>query len=125
MRRVLLRDMLIEGHIGVLPHEHGRVQRLRINVELSVEEEAGGPARDELSLVVDYARLAELVRRTVGTEHVKLVETMAERIAHASFFDARIRRVTVRVEKLDALADVGSVGVEIVREAGDLSTRRG
>ena len=67
--------------------------------------------------------LAEIVRATVGAGHVKLVETLAERIAAASFFDPRIRRSIVRVEKLEALDDVRGAGVEIVREAGDLSTR--
>lgn len=123
VRRVFLRDMLIDGRIGVYAHEHGRSQRLRVNVDLLVDEEAGGPARDDLALVVDYARLAEIVRATVGAEHVKLVETLAERIAAASFFDSRVRQATIRVEKLDAFDDIGSVGVEIVREAGDLSTR--
>ncbi len=123
MRHVFLRDMVLQGRIGVHPHEHGRVQRLRVNVDLAVEEPAGGAERDELSLVVDYARLARTVRETVAAGHVKLVETLAERIAGASFFDRRIRRVRVRVEKLDVFEDAASVGVEIERSAGDLSTR--
>ncbi len=123
IRHVFLRDMVLQGRIGVHPHEHGRVQRLRINVDLAIEERIGGPERDELALVIDYARLAQTVRDTVAAGHVKLVETLAERIARAAFFDARIRRARVRVEKLDVFDDAASVGVEIERNADDLSTR--
>ena len=123
LRQMFLRDMVLQGQIGVHPHEHGRVQRLRINVDLAVEEPTSGPERDELGLVVDYARLAQAVRDTVAAGHVKLVETLAERIARASFFDRRVRRSQVRVEKLDVFDDAASVGVEIVRLSDDLSTR--
>ncbi len=115
MRRVFLRDMLLEARIGVLAHEHGVTQRIRVNVEVAVDEENGGPARDELALVVDYARLADIVRRTVAAGHVKLVELLAERIAADAFFDRRIATVRVRVEKLDVFPDMEAVGVEIER----------
>ena len=116
MRRVFLRNMVADGRIGVLPHEHGRTQRVRVNVDLEVEEAGeGGPARDELGLVVDYARLADAVRRVLASGHVKLLETLAERIAEAAFFDARIRVARVRVEKLDIFPDMEAAGVEIER----------
>ena len=123
MRRVFLRNMVADGRIGVLAHEQGRTQRVRINVDLQVDEEgAGGPARDELPLVVDYARLADAVRAVLAAGHVKLLETLAERIAEAAFFDARVRAVRVRVEKLDIFADMEAVGIEIERGRGPGST---
>ena len=115
MRHVFLRNMVAPGRIGVLPHEQGRTQRVRINVDLQVEEAGGGPARDELPLVVDYARLADAVRAVLAAGHVKLLETLAERIADAAFFDARIRVARIRVEKLDIFPDMEAAGIEIER----------
>ena len=43
-------------------------------------------------------------------------ERIAQDVAEATLRDPRVRRVRVRVEKLDVLP--GSVGVEIEREAG-------
>ena len=123
LRHVFLRDMVLQGRIGVHPHEHGRVQRVRITVDLGVVEESSGPARDELGLVVDYGRLVRSIREALDAGHVRLVETLAERIAQSSFFDPRIVSVRVRVEKLDVYDDAESVGVEIERHAPGLSTR--
>ena len=53
----------------------------------------------------------------------KLVETLAERIAEQCLADLRVQIARIRVEKLDVFADVGSVGVEIVRQRRNLSTR--
>ena len=112
VRRVFLTDMVISAAIGVHPHEHGARQRIRVNLELRVPDE---PGPDRLERVVDYEKVANAVRDIVGTGHVKLVETLAERIAAACLSDGRVLSALVRVEKLDAFTDVGSAGVEIER----------
>ena len=73
------------------------------------------PRRDDLSRVVDYEAVAIRVRDIVHAGHVRLLETLAERVAEACLEDDRVRSVRVRVEKLDIFPDVASVGVEIER----------
>lgn len=115
LRHVFLRDMLLQARIGVEAHEQRGAQRVRINVDLGVRDE-GGIGRDEIGRVVDYAAVAARVRAIVAGGHVKLVETLAERIADAVLAaDPRIRLARVRVEKLDVFADALSAGVEVER----------
>ncbi len=116
LRRVFVRDMVVLAAIGVHPHEHGGAQRVRVNVDFEVAD--GGDGADRLSRVVDYGRVVEAVRAIVAGGHIKLVETLAERICAVCLADARVLRVRVRVEKLDVYADVGSVGVEVERSRG-------
>ena len=116
-RRVFLRDMDLMASIGIYPHEHGAAQRIRVNVELLVRDEGVDEAdgADRLARVVDYEQLALAVRRIVGAGHVKLVETLAERIAAVGMEDARVLRARVRVDKLDVFPDAASAGVEVER----------
>jgi dihydroneopterin aldolase len=129
LRHVFLRDLVLAASIGVYPHEHAAPQRVRINVDIGVEDDGARPlsrrpvGRDELSRVVDYEKLADAVRRIVRSGHVRLVETLAERIADACLADRRVHMARVRVEKLDIFADATSAGVEIERRQSDLSTR--
>ncbi len=120
VRHVFLRDMVLAASIGVHGFEHQAPQRIRINVDLAVEDE--GPkvgaalvGRDDLSRVVDYEKVADGVRAIVAARHVRLVETLAERIAQNCLADPRVLVVRVRVEKLDIFADTSAVGVEIER----------
>jgi dihydroneopterin aldolase len=113
MRHVFVRDMVLQAAIGVYAHEHGQTQRVRVNVDLAVQET--GVGLDELDQVVSYEDVVKRVRAIVGAGHTKLVETLAERIAAACLEDGRVQRAVVRVEKLDVFADTGSVGVEIER----------
>jgi dihydroneopterin aldolase len=121
LRHVFLRDLVLPARVGVYPHEHATPQRVRINVDLAVEEapplpdDATPTIREELARVVDYEKVARDVRVIVGARHVRLVETLAERIAAACLMDPRVRTVRVRVEKLDVFADAAAAGVEIER----------
>lgn len=113
-RHVFVRDLVLAADIGVHHHEHGRKQRVRINLDLSVREDT--PVIDDrLENVVCYEDIIDGVRRIVAEGHVKLVETLAERIADMCLSDSRVAVARVRVEKLDVLADAESVGVEIER----------
>jgi dihydroneopterin aldolase len=128
LRHVFLRDLVLPASIGVHPHEHAAQQRLRINVDLAVEDDAAralsraGVGRDELSRVVDYETVASGIRALIAAGHVRLVETLAERIAETCLRDPRVRLARVRVEKLDIFPDAVSAGVEVERRATDLST---
>ncbi len=124
-RHVFLRDMILDASIGVHGFEHDAPQRIRVNVDLAVDDEGapgqvsvgapGSVGQDQLSRVVDYERVATAVRAIVASGHVKLIETLAERIATACLRDRRVRLARICVEKLDIFADMASVGVEIER----------
>jgi len=121
LRHVFVRDLVLPARIGVHAHEERERQRIRINLDLGVRDDGVAPlsraavGRDELSRVVDYEAIANRVRAIVAAGHVRLVETLAERIAEACLEDARVELARIRVEKLDVFADAASAGVEIER----------
>lgn len=110
---VFIRDLVLSCRIGVHQHERLANQRVRINLDLSVEDP--GAIDDDLDKVVCYSEIMTGIRHVVGAGHVNLVETLAERIAAMCLEDRRVRAVRVKVEKLDVFAEAESVGVEIER----------
>jgi dihydroneopterin aldolase len=121
LRHVFVRDLVLEARIGVRAAEQRRTQRVRINVDLGVEDDGARPMSrsqvgpDDLSRVVDYSVIVAGVRRIVAAGHIRLVETLAERIAEACLEDPRVLSARIRVEKLDIYPDAGGVGVEVER----------
>jgi len=114
LRRVFVRDLVMTCSIGVHAHEHEHKQRVRLNLDLDVLE-AVEPLEDDLRNVVCYDEIISAVRRIVDTGHVRLIETLAERVAGLCLADPRIRTARVQIEKLDVYLDVSSVGISIVR----------
>jgi dihydroneopterin aldolase len=117
LRHVFIHDLELAASIGVHSHEKAATQRVRINLDLAVREGDASAIDDNLANVVCYERVVAKTRRLVAAGHVNLVETLAERIAAMCLEDRRVRVARVRIEKLDAIPDAASVGVEIERYA--------
>ena len=113
VRRVFVRDLVLPARIGIYEHEKTGPQRVRINLDLEVED--GPPEADEIDHVVSYEPLVLAARDILAAGHIALLETLAERLAAECLSDPRVRLARVRVEKLDAFPDADSVGIEIER----------
>lgn len=107
---VFVRGLTLEAGIGIHDHERGRLQRLVIDVTLTL---VPGPV-DRLGDTLNYETVAAAARAIVADGHVGLVETFAERLALACLADGRVRRCTVRIEKPGALEGAAAAGCEVV-----------
>lgn len=110
MTKVFVTGLEVQAQIGVYRHEIGKVQPLVVDVELDVPTAGAGKLADTLN----YETILQSAQAVAAEGHIGLVETFAERLAHACLADARVTRARVRVVKPLALAPhaVGA-GVEI------------
>lgn len=116
IRHVFVRDLVLDARIGVYAHEREGAQRVRINLDLAVIEPEQGIG-DDLRDVVCYEAVVNDTKAIIAEGHMNLVETLAEKIAAQVLTRETTMSVRVRVEKLDAVEDAASVGVEIERTA--------
>lgn len=112
LQRVFVRGLRLEAEIGVHAHEHGRTQPLVVDVELDAEL-AGLHRLDD---TLNYETVVAEARAVLAAGHLQLVETFADRLSRALLADPRVRRVRVRAEKPDALAEAEGAGFELVLE---------
>lgn len=114
IRHVFIRNFMVDCLIGVHEREKETTQRVRVNLDLAVDE-GEHPIIDDIRNVVNYETMADGIRLIAGSGHMNLVETLAERVTAMCFEDSRVDSVRVRIEKLDILENAESVGVEIER----------
>ena len=112
--RIELRGLRVIARHGVLDSERRNGQEFVIDAVLWLDTRPAAGS-DDLSKTVDYGALANRLVRLAEDPPVRLIETLAERIAALCLGDPRIRRARIQIEKLDVYADVGSVGVAIER----------
>ena len=116
--RILVRDLVLPWRIGVWRHEKDRQQRIRLNLDLQVSE-LPDSAADNYHDVLCYEKIVNEIRALAARGHVKLAETLADQVAVLCLADPRALHVTVRIEKLEAIEDAASVGVEVTRFRAD------
>jgi len=114
---VRVRGLVVDFFIGIHAHEHVAPQRVRVDVTVDCDRPDEGFAED-YGRVYCYERLCDAIRALAAGGHIKLVETLADRIAELALGDPRARRAEVTVEKLDVFKDTDAVGVTIARRRG-------
>lgn len=116
--RILIRDLLVRGIIGLNDWEREKPQDIVINIEAWVDARRAGES-DDMSDSLNYRSLAKDVIAYAETSAPMLVETLAHGIGRIAIRDHGAERVRVRVEKPGALRFATSVGIEIERSAAD------
>ena len=79
-QRVQIEGLVLDCRIGIHDHEKRHSQRIRIDIEL-VRRELENPTEDVYGRVMCYETVIEKVRAIAMEGHIKLIETLAERIA--------------------------------------------
>lgn len=97
--RVVLAGMAFSACHGVLVREQREAQPFEVDVELLLDLRSAGTT-DDLARTVDYAAVFDACRAIVEGPSVRLIETLAERIAGALLVGFPVaHEVVVRVRK--------------------------
>lgn len=118
--RIIIRDLLVRGIIGINEWERRHRQDILINLTLRTDTRAAA-ASDAIEDSLNYRTLTKAILSLVEASSFQLVETLAEAVARLCLVDFGAEAVEVRIEKPGALRFARSVGVEIEREAADIA----
>lgn len=113
--KIIIRDMTVMMSVGIHAFEKVNLQRVIINAEISVPQNQKWKT-DDIENVLSYAEIVEEIETIARTQHINLVETLAETIAATVMAHQQAIDVRVRVEKPDIIDNVAGIGVEIFRK---------
>lgn len=116
--RILIRDLLVRGIVGINPEERRAKQDIVVNLEMWADTRAAA-ASDDIAQAVNYRTVCKRIIEHVEGSAPLLVERLAADIARIVLGEFGVERVRVRVEKPGALRFARSVGVEIERGRGE------
>ena len=115
---IFLNDFMIDANIGVYKHEKIKSQPLRINIIAKVKN----PKKindDKLYSVVCYNQISKKIKKIIKSGHTILLEKLAEKIFQECFKNKRIQTIKIRFEKLDAIEEAESAGIEVERSRSE------
>jgi dihydroneopterin aldolase len=116
MDRIALRGLRVHGRHGVYSRERQDGQEFVIDAVLGLDTRPAASG-DDLSRTVDYGVLAERLAAVAGGEPVRLIETLAERLAWVCLAEPAVAEVEITVHKPQApvTQPVADVAVTIHR----------
>jgi 7,8-dihydroneopterin aldolase/epimerase/oxygenase len=114
MDAVIIRDLRVEARIGIHKRERHIEQTVSIDLDIGLPGDAVF-ASDKVADTVDYEQAANAIRALAQSQHFRLVETLADRIAMVLTADFGAPWVKVSVAKIGILPNAKFVGVTIER----------
>ncbi len=114
MDKVIIKNLLARGIIGVNDWERKRAQNILINITIFTDTRRAAET-DNLEDCVNYSTMSKKLLAHAETVNRLTVEALANDLARLCLEDKGVQKVIVRVEKPGAVRFAESVGVEIER----------
>ncbi len=111
-RKILVKDLIIKILVGIHNFEKKKKQRVRFNIEIIIDPNLA-PDEGNLNSIVNYEDIIKSIKKITNKRHYPLLETLGEDIFFRLFKDTKIKKIKLRIEKLDIIKNTSSVGIEI------------
>jgi dihydroneopterin aldolase len=115
MDRVVLQGMSFKGRHGVRPAEREHPQEFKVDVEVDCDLAEAGRT-DRLEDTVDYTQIRTAAKDVIEGESLKLIESLATRIAERVLQLHGVVAVSVRIAKRpESMKPIEAAAVHINR----------
>jgi FolB domain-containing protein len=114
MDKIIIKNLLLQGIIGINDWERETPQDILINIEIATDISKAA-ASDQIEDSVNYRTVSKKVIAHIEEAKRFTVEALANDIADLCLGEKHAKKVKVRVEKPGAVRFAESVGVEIER----------
>ena len=110
-RKVFIKNLILNVFIGIHNFEKKKKQRVRFNIEV-ITNPYIKPSNKDLSTIVNYEDLINKIKLLVKKQHHELIEDLAESMFEIIFQNRLVKKINIKIEKLDIIKNSESVGIE-------------
>ena len=110
-RKVIIKDLTLKILVGIHNFEKKKKQRVKFNIEITTDPNL----RAELKSIVNYEKVIEDVKKVAEKKHFELLESLSESIFDEIFKNKKVKKIKLKIEKLDIIKTTKSVGIEVVK----------
>lgn len=114
-KKVIIRDLLLNFVIGYYSTEKTKKQNVKFNIELNYTDQKNLNDKN-IKSIVDYGRIIKVIKNMTKNKHYNFLESLADDLFDELFKDERIDKIKLKIEKLDAIRETTSVGIEITKK---------
>lgn len=120
MDLIFIRNLSVSTIVGHYARERVAAQTLEFNIDLAIPGDAVY-ASDRLADTVNYAAVADYVKRECDAHHFKLLERMADHLARGIMAQFGTPYIRLSVAKIGILSSARQVGVSVERRAAPIA----
>tara|TARA_B100000401_G_scaffold321936_1_gene222947 strand:- start:268 stop:666 length:399 start_codon:yes stop_codon:yes gene_type:complete len=114
-RKVSVKNLILKISIGLHDFEKKKKQRVRFNIDIITDSNIK-PDNSNLLSIVNYEDTINKITSLTKLKHHELLEDLAENIFDIIFKSKIVKKVNLKLEKLDIIKNTESVGIEVSKK---------
>tara|TARA_B100000035_G_scaffold14859_1_gene12149 strand:+ start:272 stop:667 length:396 start_codon:yes stop_codon:yes gene_type:complete len=111
-RKVIIKDLILNILVGIHNFEKKKKQRVKFNIEILTSPYVT-PNNKDLNTILNYEEVVMKIEKLTESKHHELLEDLAENILYMIFKNKLVKKINLKLEKLDILKKTKSVGIEV------------
>ena len=113
-RKTIIKDLILKISVGIHKYEKKMKQNVRFNLEIESDPNLL-PLKDDLNTIINYEIIINDIKKLTQKKHYNLLEELAEVIFAHIFKNIYVKKIDLKIEKLDIIKNAGSVGIKITK----------
>ena len=111
-RKVIIKDLILNILVGIHNFEKKKRQRVKFNIEILTDPYVTPNSKD-LNSILNYEEVVIKIEKITDKTHHELLEDLAENIFNILFKNKLVKKISLKLEKLDILKKTKSVGIAV------------
>ena len=100
-----LTGLRFNANLGILDQEKTAPQPIQVDADLNLGTQPLLPSDDDISHVLDYRKVRQIIINECRAEHVNLLESLIGKLAHRLMQLPGVLGVRVKIAKLEIFED--------------------
>ena len=110
-KKVIIKDLILLLSVGIHKFEKLKKQNVKFNIEITTDPNL----KPDVKTVVNYESIINDIKRLTEKKHFELLESLSDAIFDVIFKNKKIKKIKLKIEKLDIIKETTSVGIEVVK----------
>ena len=110
-KKIIIKDLILLLSVGIHRFEKLKKQNVKFNIEITTDPNL----KPDMKTIVNYETIINDIKKLTDKRHFELLESLSELIFDEIFKNKKIKKIKLKIEKLDIIKETKSVGIEVVK----------
>ncbi len=110
-KKIIIKDLILLLSVGIHQFEKFKRQKVKFNIEITTDPNL----KPDIKTIVNYENIINDIKRLTKKTHFELLESLSESIFDEIFKNEKIKKIKLKIEKIEIIKETNSVGIEIVK----------
>jgi len=110
-KKIIVKDLILLLSVGIHQFEKLEKQRVKFNIEITTDPNL----KPDIKSIVNYESVINDIKRLTKKTHFELLEGLSESLFDEMFKNKKIKKIKLKIEKLDIIKETSSVGIEVIK----------